>query len=130
MTCQLPQGRSSESSGMAGSMSVQQLRALLERLPPVTVCPVPLDGVGQALLERNLRLVAELAADLGDVDGIALVVAEPVGDLLDAVPPGAGGLEQLAGELLVRELGATADVVNLARAATGEHQVDAAAVVV
>ena len=40
---------------------------------------VPLDGVGETLLEVDLRPVAELVADLGDVDRVAQVVAEPVG---------------------------------------------------
>ena len=63
--------------------------------------------------------VAELVADLGDVDRVAQVVARAVVDLLDAVPVGAGRLEQPAGELLVGQLGAAADVVDLAGAAAG-----------
>src|SRR4051812_14479841 len=98
MTCQLPQGRSSESSDITESMSAEKPGALLERLPPAAVCAVPLDGVGQALLEGHLWAVPELAADLRDVHGVAKVVAEPVGDLLDAVPRGAGRLQQPPGE--------------------------------
>src|SRR5689334_15754196 len=45
-----------------------------ERLPPRAVVPVPVDGVGQPLLEGDRRAVAELGADLGDVDGVAQVV--------------------------------------------------------
>src|SRR3954453_15958743 len=85
------------------SWSTEQRSPLLERLPPLPMGPVPIDGLCESLLERHLRLVAELGPDLGDVPGVAQVVAEPVWHLLHYVPPGTGGLEQPAGQLLVGE---------------------------
>src|SRR5438445_11057959 len=56
---------------------------LAQRLPPVPVLPVPLDGLGQPLLEADLRRVAELT-DLAVIHGITQVVPATarVGDLL------------------------------------------------
>ena len=70
--------------------------------------------------------VAELAADLGEVHGVAAVVALAVLDVLDHVPVGAAGLEQQVGELPVGQLGAAADVVDLAGPAlASSDQLDA-----
>src|SRR5690349_15720718 len=85
-----------------------------ERLPPGPVLPVPVDGVRQTFREADRRSVAEFGTDLGDVDRVAQVVPEPVLDVLDLVPTGAGGLEQQPGQLFVGQFGTAADVVDLA----------------
>src|SRR5262245_6249470 len=54
-----------------------------DALPPGAVVEIPAHGVAQALLERTPRPPAELARDLGGIDGVALVVARPVGHELD-----------------------------------------------
>ncbi len=59
---------------------------------PGLIAKVPVDGGAQALFEGHRRLPAELAVDLGGVDGVALVVAWTVldkGDQLGAVALGA-----------------------------------------
>ncbi len=67
-------------------------------------------------LEGDLRGVAQLLADLADVDGVAQVVALAV---LDRDAPYSqsrpGRVQQQPGQLLVGHLGAAADVVDLAR---------------
>src|SRR5689334_2046580 len=78
----------------AALTSAVDRRAGLQRLPPVPVVPVPGDRVRQSLIERHLRLVAQLATDLAVVDRVAQVVpaASGVDDPLDErlVPPGGG----------------------------------------
>ena len=58
---------------------------------------VPAHGLGEPGVERHLRGVAQLGRDLGPVDGVAAVVAEPVGDRLDPRGVGADGVEQRGG---------------------------------
>src|SRR4051812_17230164 len=101
-----------------------------QRLPPAPVLLVPRHGPGQAFVEGHLRRVPELARDLGDVHGVAPVVALAILDALHGVPAGVRGREQPLGQLGVGELGAAADVVDLAGPAALEDEVDAAAVVV
>src|SRR3954468_6060629 len=105
--------------------------SLLERAPPRLVVAVPGHRVGKALLERHLRLVAELGADLVVGQRVAVVVTLAVLDVLDVrVPTATARLEQPLGQLAVGELDAAADVVDLAGAAALEHELDATAVVV
>ena len=44
---------------------------------------IPTYGLAQAVLEAVARPPAELGRDLGSVDGVACVVARPVGDEID-----------------------------------------------
>ena len=110
---------------------VRRRRRGLERLPPGAVVAVPLHGQGQAVLEGHPRRVAQRGG-LGVVDRVAQVVAAAarVDDVLDVAPVAAGGLEQLLGQLLVGQLAAAADVVELARPPVLDDELDAAAVVV
>ena len=90
---------------------------------------VPRDRLGEAAIERDPRLPAELAPDLRPVEDVPAVVAGPVGDDRLQV----GGLPEL-GEHRVRDLldallDARAHVVRLAHAAPLEHRLDGGAVV-
>ena len=97
--------------------SPEQRRARLERLPPVRGSRGTRRRCRRGPASNgDLRGVAELAGDLGDVDGVAAVVALAVRDVVDRVPVGAARLEQPVGELLVGQLGPAADVVDLAGA--------------
>ena len=74
----------------ASSWSLGQCRLRLERLPPVAVVAVPGDGGREAVLEAHLRGVAELLADLADVDRVAQVVALAVLDVARPSPARTG----------------------------------------
>src|SRR6478736_5982457 len=79
----------SSSRGRGGSLAllrVLRLRRVLVRTPPVLVGLVPLDGVGQTGLEvLELRLPAELLAQLARLDGVAQVVPGAVVDVVEGV---------------------------------------------
>src|SRR5437899_9166120 len=67
----------SEPSGVL-RVVVAAVLARLDRLPPLAVRPIPLDGLLEpARIERVGRRPAE-AAQLGRVDRVAAVVARPV----------------------------------------------------
>ena len=83
-----------------------------------------------AVLPRDRRLPAELAAELRRVEEVAAVVARPVGDDRLERLRLAGQLEDEVRDLLDRLLDARADVVRLADAPALEHELDRAAVVV
>ena len=82
---------------------------------PLLVAQVPVDGPGDALLEGDGGLPAQLRDDLAGVDGVPAVVAGPVLDVADQglglVEPAQDDLDDLEVRLLV----AAADVVDLAR---------------
>src|SRR5258708_7125720 len=65
----------------------RRVPALVDRfrdaLAPRSVADVPSDGPRDAALERRRGLPPELALDLARVDGIAAIVARPVGDERD-----------------------------------------------
>src|SRR6266567_3337182 len=105
---------------------------------PGLVLDIPRDGAADAVGEPDLRAPAELALDLRWVDGVAEVVARPVGHELDelvvaaatrprrdAVELGADGAHHVDVALLA----ARADDVGLAHAPTRQHAGDGAAVV-
>src|SRR5690606_30575073 len=104
--------------------------AILQRLPPRAIVAVPLHGLGQAGFETALRCVTEFGADLGVVDGVPAVVRQAVLDEVDVVPVPAGRLEQVAGDLLVRQLAPAADVVDLAGLPARADELDGRAVIV
>ena len=77
--------------------AVAGLGGLLGRAPPGLVGDVPVDGGLQALGEVGVRRPpAELALQLGGVDGVAAVVAGAVGDPVEALGVAPHGLEDHA----------------------------------
>src|SRR5207237_5439981 len=96
----------------------------LEWLPPPAIGAVPLDRLGQGFVERTLPGPAQ-RGDLGDVDGVATVVAEAVGDVLDEVLVTSDQTEELVDEYAVGRLVPGSDVVDLAGHAVAEREVHA-----
>ena len=94
----------------------------------LAVGEVPGDRLGDALLERLLRLPAE-RAQLGRVERVAAVVAGAVLDVADQRLVGARQPEDVADDLDVLALVVAADVVDLARRALPQHELDPGAVV-
>src|SRR5262245_30769311 len=90
--------------------------ARLERPPPGLVLAIPPDGQRERVGERVLRRPAELT-HLGRLKRVAPVVAGPVLHGTDERLGLAGELQDAAGEIDVLDLGAAADVVDLAVAA-------------
>ena len=110
--------------------TVAGLSALLGRAPPGLVGHVPVDGGPQALGEVGVgRPPAELALELGRVDGVAAVVAWAVGDPVEVLGVAAHGLEDHAQDRDVVLLPVGADEVGLPHAALGEDVPDGAGVV-
>ena len=109
---------------------VPGLRGGLGRAPPVLIVAVPLDGLPQAFGEvRVARPPAELAAQLGRVDGVAAVVAGAVAHPVEVVRVPAHGLEDHAQDRDVVPLAVRADEVGLPHAALGEDVPDRTRVV-
>ncbi len=100
-----------------------------ERPPPPLVVAVPGDRLLERLVERTLLPPPEVG-DLGDVDRVAAVVAEPVLDVVDAALVLAEQRQELVDERAVGRLVPGADVVDLAGLALLQHEVNARAVVV
>ena len=101
--------------------AVTGLGGLLGRAPPRLVGHVPVDGGLQALGEVGVgRPPAQLALELGRVDGVAAVVAGAVGDPVEVLGVAAHGLQDHAQDRDVVLLAVGADEVGLPRAALGE----------
>ena len=105
-------------------------------LHPLLVIEVPVDGQDDALLERGLRIPAQIVLDLGGVDAIAAVMAQTVGNVLDEVFADAVILQavvQLLDDGLddedVGALVVAADVVDLADLAAVADHINGLAVV-
>lgn len=110
--------------------AVAGLGGLLGRAPPGLVLDVPVDGLLQALGEVGVgRPPAELALELGAVDGVAAVVAGAVGDPVEVLGVAAHGLEDHAQDRDVVLLAISSDEVGLPRAALGEDVPDGRGVV-
>ena len=110
--------------------AVAGLGGLLGRAPPGLVGDVPVDGLLQPLGEVGVRRPpAELALQLGRVDGVAAVVAGTVGDPVEVLGVAAHGREYHAQDRDVVPLAVGADEVGLPRAALGEDVPDGAGVV-
>ena len=110
--------------------AVTGLGGLLGRAPPRLVGHVPVDGGLQALGEVGVgRPPAQLALELGRVDGVAAVVAGAVGDPVEVLGVAAHRLEDHAqdGDVVLLPIGP--DEVGLPRAALGEDVPDGAGVV-
>ena len=110
--------------------AVARLGGLLGRAPPGLVLDVPVDRLLQALGEVGVgRPPAELALELGGVDGVAAVVAGAVGDPVEVLGVAAHRLEDHAQDRDVVPLAVGADEVGLPRAALGEDVPDGRGVV-
>ena len=110
--------------------AVAGLGGLLGRAPPGLVGHVPVDGGLQALGEVGVgRPPAELAPELGGVDGVAAVVAGAVGDPVEVLGVAAHGLQDHAQDGDVIPLPVGADEVGLPHAALCEDVPDGAGVV-
>lgn len=110
--------------------AVPGLGGLLGRAPPGLVGHVPVDGGPEALGEVGVRRPpAQLALELGAVDGVAAVVAGAVGDPVEVLGVAAHGLQDHAqhGDVVLLAVGA--DEVGLPRAALGEDVPDGRGVV-
>ena len=103
----------------------------LDGLPPGAVLGVPGDGLVEPLGEvRVLGLPAQLAAELGGVDGVAAVVAGAVAHPVEVVCRPAHALEDGAQHVYVGLLAVGADEVGPAHLALREDGPHGARVVV
>ena len=110
--------------------AVAGLGGLLGRAPPGLVGDVPVDGGLQALGEVGVRRPpAELALELGGVDGVAAVVAGAVGDPVEVLGVLSHGLQDHAQDGDVVLLAVGADEVGLPHAALRKDIPDRGAVV-
>ena len=110
--------------------AVTGLGGLLGRAPPRLVGHVPVDGGLQALGEVGVgRPPAQLALELGRVDGVAAVVAGAVGDPVEVLGVLSHGLQDHAQHGDVVLLAISPDEVGLPRAALGQDVPDGAGVV-
>ena len=110
--------------------AVPGLGGLLGRAPPGLVGHVPVDGGPEALGEVGVRRPpAQLALELGAVDGVAAVVAGAVGDPVEVLGVAPHRLQDHAqhGDVVLLAVGA--DEVGLPRAALGEDVPDGRGVV-
>ena len=110
--------------------AVARLGGLLGRAPPGLVGDVPVDCGLEALGEVGVgRPPAQLALELGRVDGVAAVVAGAVGDPVEVLGVASHRLEDHAqdGDVVLLPIGA--DEVGLPRAALGEDVPDGRGVV-
>ena len=109
---------------------VAGLGGLLGRAPPGLVGHVPVDRLLEPLGEVGVRRPpAELALQLGRVDGVAAVVAGAVGDPVEVLGVAAHGSEYHAqdGDVVLLPIGA--DEVGLPHLALGEDVPDGRGVV-
>src|SRR5437667_11045370 len=81
---------------------------------PVGVLLVPLHGVAQPLLERDVWPPAQLALHLAAVDGVTAVVPGTILDVADERARLAHDVQKGQGEVEVGALAAAADVVDFA----------------
>lgn len=110
--------------------AVAGLGGLLGRAPPGLVGDVPVDRLLEPLGEVGVgRPPAELALQLGGVDGVAAVVAGAVGDPVEVLGVAAHGREDHAQHGDVVLLAICADEVGLPRAALGQDVPDGAGMV-
>ena len=122
--------RGTPGCGLLALGAVAGLGGLLGRAPPGLVGDVPVDRLLQAPGEVGVgRPPAELALELGRVDGVAAVVAGAVGDPVEVLGVAPHGLQDHAqhGDVVLLAVGA--DEVGLPRAALGEDVPDGPGVV-
>ena len=110
--------------------AVAGLGGLLGRAPPGLVLHVPVDRLLEPLGEVGVRRPpAQLALELGGVDGVAAVVAGAVGDPVEVLGVAPHGLQDHAQDRDVVLLAVRADEVGLPHAALGEDVPDGTGVV-
>ena len=110
--------------------AVAGLGGLLGRAPPGLVGHVPVNRLLEPLGEVDVRRPpAELALELGGVDGVAAVMAGAVGDPVEVLGVAPQRLEDHAQDRDVVPLAVGADEVGLPHAALGEDVPDGAGVV-
>ena len=122
--------RGSPGFGLLALGPVPGLGGLLGRAPPGLVLDVPVDGGLEALGEVGVRRPpAQLALQLGRVDGVAAVVAGAVGDPVEVLGVAPHGRKDHAQDRDVVFLAVGADEVGLPHAALGEDVPDGRGVV-
>ena len=125
-----PRGAVRRDAVLLALCAVARLGGLLGRAPPGLVLDVPVDGGLEALGEVGVRRPpAQLALQLGRVDGVAAVVAGAVGDPVEVLGVAAHRLEDHAQDRDVVLLAVGADEVGLPHAALGEDVPDGRGVV-
>lgn len=125
-----PRGAVRRDAVLLALRAVAGLGGLLGRAPPGLVLDVPVDGGLEALGEVGVRRPpAELALELGGVDGVAAVVAGAVGDPVEVLGVLSHRLEDHAQDRDVVLLAVGADEVGLPHAALGEDVPDGRGVV-
>ncbi len=125
-----PRGAVRRNAVLLALRAVAGLGGLLGGAPPGLVGDVPVDGLLQAPGEVGVRRPpAQLALELGRVDGVAAVVAGAVGDPVEVLGVAAHGLEDHAQDGDVVPLPVGSDEVGLPHAALGEDVPDGAGVV-
>src|SRR5262249_48125059 len=86
--------------------------------PPVLVIEIPADGLLKPVLETDAAALAELACKLVGIDGVAIIVARPVGDIADQLTAGLpgrrGARRETRGERRLRGETAVNDVADVA----------------
>lgn len=116
--------------GLLALCAVAGLGSLLGRAPPGLVGDVPVDGGLQPLGEVGVRRPpAQLALELGGVDGVAAVVAGAVGDPVEVLGVLSHLLQDHAQDRDVVPLAVGADEVGLPHAALREDVPDRGGVV-
>ena len=125
-----PRGAVRRNAVLLALCAVAGLGGLLGRAPPGLVLDVPVDGGLEALGEVGVRRPpAQLALELGAVDGVAAVVAGAVGDPVEVLGVAAHRLQDHAQDRDVVLLAVGADEVGLPHAALGEDVPHGAGVV-
>ena len=125
-----PRGAVRRNAVLLALRAVAGLGGLLGGAPPGLVGDVPVDGLLQAPGEVGVRRPpAQLALELGGVDGVAAVVAGAVGDPVEVLGVLSHGLEDHAQHGDVVPLPVGSDEVGLPRAALGEDVPDGRGVV-
>ena len=125
-----PRGAVRRDAVLLALCAVARLGGLLGRAPPGLVGHVPVDGGLEPLGEVGVRRPpAQLALELGGVDGVAAVVAGAVGDPVEVLGVAAHRLQDHAQDRDVVLLAVGADEVGLPHAALGEDVPDGRGVV-
>ena len=125
-----PRGAVRRDAVLLALCAVARLGGLLGRAPPGLVGDVPVDGGLEAPGEVGVgRPPAQLALELGGVDGVAAVVAGAVGDPVEVLGVAPHGREDHAQDGDVVPLAVGSDEVGLPHAALGQDVPDGAGVV-
>ena len=125
-----PRGAVRRNAVLLALCAVAGLGGLLGRAPPGLVLDVPVDGGPESHGEVGVgRPPAELALELGRVDGVAAVVAGAVGDPVEVLGVASHRLQDHAQDRDVVPLAVGADEVGLPHAALGEDVPHGAGVV-